>query len=228
MINIAVDGFSGSGKGELCRGLSEKLNLKHLDTGAILRAMGLYFYKLGFTEISEELVEEHLNNLNITVDFEGDKQITKLNDEDVSLEIRQEIIGQMASRVAVRQKAMMKLIEISREFAEKYDCILDGRNITSEVLPDADVKFFLTASLDCRAKRRHDFAISKGFESNLQEVKESLAERDDRDIHRDFSPMIQTEDSILVDNTNMTIQETIDYCYDLTIQKLSTLGKLKS
>ena len=227
MINIAVDGFSGSGKGELCKGLSEKLNLKHLDTGAILRAMGLYFYEHGIFEISDDIILKHMDNILIKIDFLDDKQITVLNGKDVSTEIRKEEIGQMASKVAVNEKAMKKLIEISRNFAENYDCILDGRNITSEVMPDADVKIFLTASLETRALRRFNEVIGRGNEAELESVKASLAERDFRDTHRDFSPMIQTPDSFLVDNTNMTISETIDFCFSLAKEKLAEAGKLK-
>ena len=118
MINIAVDGFSGSGKGELCKGLSEKLNLKHLDTGAILRAMGLYFYEHGIFEISDDIILKHMDNILIKIDFLDDKQITVLNGKDVSTEIRKEEIGQMASKVAVNEKAMkslLKFLEISQK-----------------------------------------------------------------------------------------------------------------
>lgn len=226
MINIAVDGYSGSGKGELCKGLSKKLNLKHLDTGAILRGMGLYFYNKGITEVTEDLVDEHFDNLNITVEFDGDVQHTYLNGEDVSTAIRMEAIGQMASKVAAIKRAMEKLIQISQDFASKYDCILDGRNITSEVLPNADVKFFLDASLECRANRRYAEDVKKNKASNFEEVKKSLAERDYRDTHRSFSPMILTPDSVKVDNTNMGIEETIEYCYSVAVEKLNKSRKI--
>lgn len=226
MIEIAIDGHSGSGKGELSNGLAKKLNLKHLDTGAILRAMGLYFYRKGITNPTISDIENDYNNLNIKIEFDGNTQITILNGEDVSSEIRQEHIGQMASKVAVIEKAMRKMIEISQDFAKNYDCVLDGRNITSEVLPNADVKFFLDASPICRAKRRLGDELKKNPNATLDDVLNSLNERDYRDVHRSFSPMIKTPDSIIVDNTEMTIDETIDYCYNKAVEILKNKGKL--
>ena len=224
MISIAVDGYSGSGKGELCKGLAKIFNLKHLDTGALLRAMGLFFYRKNNLNPTEEDVEKNFSNLDISVDFDGDKQITRLCGEDVSTEIRQEAIGLMASKVAVIEKAMKKIIEISQAFAKKYDCILDGRNITSEILPYADVKIFLTASPECRAKRRYDEDVKKGKTASYDEILKSISERDYRDTHRAFSPMILTPDSTVVDNTTLTIDET---CEKIARDKLVLLGKLK-
>lgn len=226
MIAIAIDGHSGSGKGELSSGLAKKFNLKHLDTGAILRAMGLYFYRIEIKNPTIEDVENHYDNLNIKIEFEGDTQKTYLNNEDVSSEIRVEHIGQMASKVAVIEKAMRKLITISQEFAKNYDCVMDGRNITSEVLPDADVKFFLDATPECRAKRRLGDELKKNPNAKFEDILASLIERDHRDVNRDFSPMIKTPDSIVVDNTNMTIDETIQFCFEKVESILKMKGKI--
>ena len=226
MIAIAIDGHSGSGKGELSKGLASKFNLKHLDTGAILRAMGLYFYRLDIKNPTNEDVEKHYDKLTITIEFEENIQHTYLGIEDVSSEIRVEHIGQMASKVAAIEKAMRKMIDISQEFATKYDCVMDGRNITSEVLPNADVKFFLDASPECRATRRLSDEKKKNPNAKFEDILASLIERDYRDVHRDFSPMILTPDSIVIDNTNMTIEETINYCFLKTEQILKEKGKI--
>ncbi len=226
MISIAIDGHSGSGKGELSRGLAKKFGLKHLDTGAILRSIGLYFYRLGITQPTAEDVEKHYENLNIKIEFEDDKQINFLNKEDVSSEIRFEHIGQMASRVAAIEKAMRKLIDIAQEFAKNYDCVMDGRNITSEVLPNADVKFFLDASPQCRANRRLGDELKKNKDATFEQILASLKERDYRDVHREFSPMIKTPDSIVIDNTNMTIEETITFCEEKASKILKEKGKI--
>lgn len=226
MIAIAIDGHSGSGKGELSKGLAKYLNLKHLDTGAILRAMGLYFYRQKITNPKAEDVDLHYEKLNIKIEFNGDIQQTILNGEDVSSEIRFEHIGQMASKVAAIEKAMRKLIDISQEFAKNYDCVMDGRNITSEVLPNADVKFFLDASPECRAKRRLGDEQKKNPDAKFEDILTSLVERDYRDVHRDFSPMIKTADSIIVDNTNMTIDETIKFCLAECEKILKQKGKI--
>lgn len=226
MISIAIDGYSGSGKGELCKGLAKKFNLSHLDTGAILRAMGLYFYNLNITSITDELIDKHFDNLNIKIEFENGVQHTYLNNKDVSSNIRQEVMGQMASRVAAVQRAMLKLIDISREFAKNNNCVMDGRNITSEVLPDADVKFFLDANVEQRAQRRFKESAAKGQQVSYEEVLESLKERDWRDTHRDFSPMIVTSDSFVIDNTHLTIEETVNKCCEIANEILSKKGKL--
>ena len=226
MINIAIDGYAGSGKGELSKGLAKKLNLKHLDTGAILRAMGLYFSRLGIEDFTQDIIDKHIKSFEVKVDFEGDKQITLLNRQDVSKEIRTEKIGGLASKIARYPEAMQRLNDISRAFAEKYDCVLDGRNITSEVLPNADVKFFLDAKIECRANRRLQDDFKRGIQTTYDEVLASLQKRDYSDTHREYSRMIITHDSIVVDNTNMTIAQTIDYCYNIAEQKLKELGKL--
>lgn len=226
MIKIAIDGYSGSGKSTLSDGLAKKLKLKHLSTGSILRAMGLYFEELGNTNPSKEDVESHLAKMDIKIDFEGDKQKTFLNGRDVTEAISAETIGQMASKIAVIVPAMQKLIEVSRAFAEKYDCVMDGRNITSEVLPDADVKIFLDADVSARAARRHKEATEKQQKSNLNDVMSSLKERDFRDSHRDNSPLKLVSDAILVDNTNMSLDETVEYVYKLICDKLRDTHKL--
>jgi len=226
MIKIGIDGHSGSGKGELSKGLSQRFNLKHLDTGAILRAMGLYFYRINILNPTLKDVEQHYENLDIKIEFINNEQHTYLSGEDVSTEIRQEQIGQMASKVAAIEKAMRKLISISQEFAKKYDCVMDGRNITSEVLPDADVKFFLDASPQCRANRRLGDELKKNPNAKFEDILASLMDRDYRDVHRDFSPMIVTPDSIVVDNTNMSIAETIDFCYEKAKAILTEKGKI--
>lgn len=226
MISIAIDGHSGSGKGELSRGLAKKFKLKHLDTGAILRAMGLYFYRLDIKNPTNKDVETHYNKLDIKIEFENNIQLTYLQNENVSSEIRYEHIGQMASKVAAIEKSMRKMIDIAQEFAKKYDCVMDGRNITSEVLPNADVKFFLDASPECRANRRLSDELKKNPNAKFEDVLASLIERDYRDVHRDFSPMIKTLDSIAIDNTNMTIEETIEYAFKLTEKILKEKGKI--
>ena len=226
MINIAIDGYAGSGKGELSKGLAKKLNLKHLDTGAILRAMGLYFARLNIEDFTQSIIDKYIKTFEVKVQFEGDKQITLLNREDVSKEIKTEKMGGLASKLAIYPEAMEKMNNISREFAENFDCVIDGRNITSEVLPNADVKFFLDASVECRANRRLQEDFNRGVQTTFAEVLESLKKRDYRDTHREFSRMVVTHDSIVVDNTNMTIAQTIEHCYNIAVEKLKELGKI--
>ena len=226
MIKIAIDGHSGSGKSTLADGLAEKLGIKHLSTGAILRAMGLYFFENGIDNPSDSDVEMNLNKMQIKIDFDGSVQKTYLNGEDVTGKISAETIGQMASKVAAIKTAMLKVIDVSQDFAKNCSCVLDGRNVTTEILPDADVKIYLDADVKARAERRQKELKALSKTMDFDEVLKSLNERDYRDTHRDFSPLMVAKDAVVVDNTNMSLAETIDYCYDLICKKLKSLGKI--
>ena len=221
MIKIAIDGLSGSGKGELSKGLAKKLNLKHLDTGAIFRGIACAFTKLGFSELSEQIVDENINKFKVEVVFDENTQNTLLNGENINHLLRAEETSKLASKVSIYAPVREKYLEIVREFANNYDCVIDGRDITSIVLPDADLKIYLTASEEVRAKRRYEENVSKNIACTYEEVLENLQERDYRDTHRDIAPLILVEDAFKVDNSNMTIEETIEHCYKLALQKLA-------
>ena len=221
MIKIAIDGLSGSGKGELSKGLAKKLNLKHLDTGAIFRGIACAFTKLGFSELSEQIVVENINKFKVEVVFDGNTQNTLLNGENINHLLRAEETSKLASKVSIYAPVREKYLDIVREFANNYDCVIDGRDITSIVLPDADLKIYLTASEEVRAKRRYEENVSKNIVCTYEEVLENLQERDYRDTHRDIAPLILVDDAFKVDNSNMTIEETIEHCYKLALQKLA-------
>ena len=226
MIKIAIDGFSGSGKGELSKGLAKKLNLKHLDTGAIFRGIACAFVKMGITEPTETVVNENIDKINIKVTFDGNSQNTILDDENINHLLREEKTSQTASKVSVFMAVREKYLAIVREFSNNYDCVIDGRDITSIVLPDADLKIFLNASEETRAKRRYEENVQKNIACTYQEVLENLKERDYRDSHRDIAPLIIVEDAFVVDNSNMGIEETIDYCYNEAVKILKQKGKI--
>lgn len=220
MIKIAVDGFTGSGKGTLCEGLAEKFNLKHLDTGAIFRGIAVGFVELGFTELSEEIVNQNIDKLAIKVEFVGNTQKVFLNNSDVTGKLRTEQTSQMASKVSVYSKVREKYLAIVREFANNYDCIIDGRDITSVVLQDADVKIFLDADERVRAERRYKENLDKHIPCTYEDVLKNLHERDYRDSHRDIAPLRKVEDAVVVDNTNLNLKETIDECAKIISAKL--------
>lgn len=231
MISIAIDGYSGSGKGTLADGLAQRFNLAHLDSGAALRAMGLYFLNQNITDPTEKDIAENLDKISIRFKFSGKTQFTYLNGKDVSSLIRQEEVGQMASKIAVNPTAMLKIMKICRNFAKKHDCVIDGRNITSALLPNADVKIFLDADPKCRAQRRYEEMLSRNLNPNLDEIAASLSKRDYRDAHRDFAPLVKTEDTILIDNTNLNIEETIEVVSKIVEEKIAAKqakGQLKS
>ena len=226
MIKIAIDGFSGSGKGELAEGIAKKLNLKHLDTGAIFRAIAIAFIEANIETPTEEIAEEFVKNINVKVEFDENKQKVILNDKDITPGLRQEAVSKMSSKVSALKPVREKYLKVVKDFANNYDCIIDGRDITSIVLPDADVKIFLDADEKVRAERRYKENVEKNIKCTYEEVLANLQERDYRDSHRDIAPLIIVEDAVVVDNSNMSIQETIDYCLKIINEKLKANNKL--
>ncbi|MBO5344324.1 MAG: (d)CMP kinase [Clostridia bacterium] len=226
MIKIAIDGFTGSGKGTLAAGISKIFGLKHLDTGAIFRGIGCGFIDMGFTDLSNEIVNENINKISIAVEFDGDKQKIILNGNDITHLLRTEQSSQMASKVSVYAPIREKYLEIVREFANNYDCIIDGRDITSVVLPNADVKIFLDADEKIRAQRRYQENVEKNIPCTYEEVLKNLQERDYRDSHRDIAPLKKVDDAILLDNSNLNQDETIALCEKIIRENLAKKGKI--
>ena len=226
MIKIAVDGLTGSGKGALSDGIAKRFNLRHLDTGAIFRGMGVSYLKSGITEPTEENIETELAKANISVVFENDKQQIYLNGENVTGSLREEAVSKLASKISALKPAREKYLAIIRDFTNNYDCIIDGRDITSIVMPDADVKIYLTADETIRAERRYKENVEKNIACTYEEVLANIQERDYRDTHRDIAPLIIVPDALVVDNTNMNIDETLDYCAAHIEKVLKETGKL--
>ena len=212
MIKIAIDGLSGSGKGTLAEGLAKEFNLKHLDTGAIFRTIAVALYDEGLTEPTENNIADSLKKINVEIKFENNKQKMILNGNDVTSRLRTEEISQLASKSSALLKTREKYLEIVKDFSKTYDCVIDGRDITSIVLPDADVKIYLTADDKTRAARRLKENQEKNIPCTFDEVLSNLQERDYRDTHRDIAPLIIVPGAIIVDNTNLTIDETINLC----------------
>lgn len=221
MIKIAIDGLSGSGKGELAKGLAKNFNLKHLDTGAIFRTMGIVFWKQNILNPNESEVENLLSNSKIEINFDTNSQRMFLNGEDVTRYLREEEVSKLASKVSAFSFAREKYLSVVGEFSNTYDCVIDGRDITSIVLPDADVKIYLTADEKTRAERRYKENIEKNIECTFDEVLTNLQERDYRDTHRDIAPLIIVDDAVVIDNTNLNIEQTIQKCSEIIKQKIS-------
>lgn len=226
MIKIAVDGLTGSGKGTLSDGIAKKFNLKHLDTGAIFRGMGVSFLKNDILEPTEANIAQELEKANVSVVFENDLQQIYLNGENVTSMLRQEAVSKLASKVSAFKEAREKYLQIIHEFTEKYDCIIDGRDITSIVMPDADVKIYLTADETTRAQRRYKENVEKNIACTYEEVLANIQERDYRDTHRDIAPLIIVPDAYVVDNTNISIEDTIILCCNHIEEVLKSTGKI--
>ncbi len=208
-MNIAIDGPAGSGKSTVAKILAKDYNILYLDTGAMYRACALQAIKNRVDVADEAQVCDFMRELDLTVEYEDGKQKTMLCGVDVSGEIRTPEVSMSASTISKHPSVRMKLVEKQREIAQKMSCVLDGRDIGTFVLPDADFKFFLTASTDVRAKRRYDELKAKGYEVDFEELKAEIIKRDEQDSTRSIAPLKQADDAVLVDTSNMTIEEVV-------------------
>lgn len=219
MLTIAIDGTSSSGKGIVCTKLAQKLGVVHFDTGAIYRALGVYVMDNNIDPYNEGEVEKSLKDITITLKHNNGEQITILNNIDVSNKIRLNKVSDICSIIAPYQKCREFVLNIQRNSAKKFDLIMEGRDITSHVLPNAKFRFFLDANIDVRAKRRYDELISKGQKVFMEDVKTDLIERDRRDKERSLSPLILTKGTMYIDNSDMTIDEEVNLLYRIIKEK---------
>lgn len=211
MINIALDGPAGSGKSTIAKAISKELGILYLDTGAMYRAVGLKAYRLNVDPKDGKSVEGFLPSLDVSVKYVDGAQRTYLDGEDVSLLIRQNEISMYASAVSAHQTVRQKLVELQREIALSTDCVLDGRDIGTHVLPNANYKFYVTASLDVRTERRYKELIEKGQQVDKNALREEIATRDYNDSHREFAPLRQADDAVLLDTSDMTPDEVVNF-----------------
>lgn len=213
MINIAIDGPSGAGKSTISKILAKKLNITYLDTGAMYRTVALYVLRKGCSVNDPAQVEPLLKEIKISYSGDAlDKHIL-LNGEDVSTQIREHHISKAASDVSKIPAVRLFLVEMQRKIASENDVILDGRDITSYVLPNAKYKFFLTATSEERASRRCKELEQKGQKFEYEQILKDIIDRDENDSKRAFAPLVKTEDSIEIDSTKMTIDEVVDFIY---------------
>ena len=215
MKSIAIDGPAGAGKSTIARKVAEKLSFIYVDTGAMYRAMAYYFLQKGISPEDEGKISEECKNAEISIAYQNGEQQVILNGENVTAYIRKEEVGNMASATSVYPKVREKLVELQKELAKKSNVIMDGRDIGTCVLPDAQVKIYLTASVETRAKRRYDELKGKGEACNLEEIAHDIEERDHRDMTREIAPLKQAEDAVLVDSSHMTIEEVVKAIVDL-------------
>lgn len=219
MINIAIDGYTGVGKTTLTKILCERTGFRMLDTGAIFRGIACAFVDSGLEDMNNQIVNDFVKNLIVEVKFINDSQHVFVNGVDQTANLRTERISQMASKISAYAKVREFMVDIARDFAAKNDCIVEGRDIGSVVLPNAQVKIFLTADERIRAQRRFDQLKQMGKEESYDVVLEDLKERDYRDTHRDVSPLVKVEEAVLVDNSNMTFKETVEHCLKIIADK---------
>lgn len=215
-MNIAIDGPAGAGKSTIAKAVARELNSIYVDTGAMYRAMALYMLKNDISPDDTESIEKACESADISIVYKDGAQHVILNGEDVTGELRTEAVGNMASSVSVNGKVRKKLVSLQQKLAHSTSVVMDGRDIGTVVLPDADLKIYLTASVETRADRRYKELIEKGQHPDLDEIRRDIADRDHRDMNRENSPLRQAEDAVLIDSSDMTIPEVVDRILGLT------------
>ncbi len=208
--SIAIDGPAGAGKSTIARRVAARLSFIYVDTGAMYRAMGLYFLEKGISPEDAAAIEAAVEDISVSIRYENGEQQVWLNGKDVSGQIRREEVGNMASRTSANARVREKLVALQRELAKNENVVMDGRDIGTCVLPDATVKIYLTADPAERARRRYLELKEKGVEGNLQEIEADIRERDHRDMTREISPLRRADDAVLVDASHMSIDQVTD------------------
>ena len=209
-MNIAIDGPAGAGKSTIARLAAKELGFVYVDTGAMYRAIALYLLD-SKTDINDEAaLKNALDIIHINIVYEAGVQHVFLDLQDVSTEIRSEKVGNMASTSSALPPVREKLLDLQRGIAAKNDVIMDGRDIGTNILPNAELKIYLTASVDVRAKRRYDELVLHGEKPDLEVIKKDIETRDYQDMNRDIAPLKQAADAVLIDSSEMTISEVVD------------------
>lgn len=219
-MKVAIDGPAGAGKSTISKKIAAELGYIYIDTGAMYRTVGLYMLRRGVDIKSQhEKVVELMDSISIDMQATPQGQLMFLNGEDVTSQIRTEAVSMAASNVAVIGEVREKLVALQRDFAGTRDVIMDGRDIGTHVLPDAECKIFLTASTEARGKRRYLELIEKGVDCSLEDICRDIEARDKNDSERKVSPLKQADDAILVDTTSLSLEESIEACANIIKQK---------
>ena len=209
MHSIAVDGPAGAGKSTIARRVAKELGFIYVDTGAMYRSMALYFLRHGIKGTEEQKVSDACSDIEVTIEYEDGEQQVFLNGENVNAFIRTEEVSMMTSDTSKYPKVREKLLSLQRELAQKKNVIMDGRDIGTCGLPDADLKVYLTASSGERARRRYKEQIERGIQCDLGQIEKDIIARDEQDMNRAVSPLKQAKDAVLVDASDMTIEEVV-------------------
>lgn len=207
---IAIDGPAGAGKSTIAKLLAERKGFIYVDTGAMYRGLAWYFLTKGIRPDDEEAVTKACEEVKIDIAYENGKQQIYVNDKNITDHLREEAVGNMASKSSAVPAVRARLLEMQRDLARREDVVMDGRDIGTSVLPDADVKIFLTASVDTRAGRRYNELLGKGESCDYAQIAADIEERDRRDMTREISPLCRAEDAELIDSSEMTIEEVVE------------------
>lgn len=220
-INIAIDGPAGAGKSTIAKQIAKDLGYIYVDTGAMYRTLAIHFIRNNVALDDYKIMSALCDEVSVEIKYSDGIQHLYLNGEDVTAILRTEEVGNMASACAVNPDVRSKLTVIQKEMAKTTDLVMDGRDIGTAVLPEAQVKIFLTASVAVRAERRYKELVEKGMEADIETIKADIEERDYRDSHREHSPLKQAEDAVLVDSSYMTIDEVVSFIKNIIGEKIN-------
>lgn len=217
--NVAIDGPAGAGKSTIAKSVAAEMSFIYVDTGAMYRAIALYLLRNGIAADDNAQISARCKEAQVSIQYVDGKQVVLLNGEDVNPYIRTEEVGGMASASSTNPDVRAQLLDLQRDLAAKNDVIMDGRDIGTNILPNAQVKIYLTASIEVRAKRRYNELIAKGMDCDLKEIEKDIAERDERDMNREIAPLKQAEDAIFLDTSDMSIDEVKNAIVELICSK---------
>jgi len=218
--NIAIDGPAGAGKSTIAKLVAKQKELIYVDTGAMYRAMGIYYNRLGIDPSDEAAVAEHIGGAEVSIDYQDGAQQVILNGENITSLLRTEEAGKTASVVSKHGPVRERMVELQQKLAREKAVVMDGRDIGTVVLPDALLKIYLTASVEVRAKRRYRELLEKGESCDLAEIARDIAARDHQDMTREISPLRQAEDAVLLNSSDMTIDEVVGAILSLYEERL--------
>lgn len=207
--SIAIDGPAGAGKSTIAKKLAKKLSYIYVDTGAMYRALALYFITNDIESFEQDKIEKACQDINVSIEYKDGEQIVLLNGKNVNHLIRTEEVGKMASAISVYKKVRLKLVELQQNLAKQSNVVMDGRDIGTYVLPKANLKIYLTASANERARRRWAQLKEKGLDSDINMIEKDINERDKQDMNREFAPLKQADEAIYLDSSNLTIDEVV-------------------
>ncbi len=218
-INIAIDGPAGAGKSTIAKKVAKELSFIYVDTGAMYRAMALYLVEKGVD--SDDKITGACHDADISIRYENGEQQVILNGKNVTAFLRKEEVGKMASVSSANPEVRTHLLKLQRSLAAENNVVMDGRDIGTTILPDAEVKIFLTASAETRAKRRYLELTEKGEPCNMEEILKDIVDRDERDMNRAVSPLRQAEDAVLVDSSELGIDEVVERILSVYREKVT-------
>jgi len=218
--NIAIDGPSGAGKSSISKEVAKRLGMIYVDTGAMYRSIGLYFYKNNISLENTANIVNELKNITVELGYENGEQQVFLNGQNVSAEIRLHVISEYASKVSAVNEVRAFLLNMQRDIAKHNDIIMDGRDIGTVVLPDANLKIFLTASAEVRADRRYKELVEKGQSVDYDTILKDIVDRDYRDSHRDIAPLKAADDAVLVDTSELDFEQSVNAILKLVKERM--------